>query len=204
MLNKTDIIKKQIKVRAYDNLPMVGKKKISRNYIINLFKQFEFKKGAEIGVFKGGFSRIMLEQIPGLELLCVDKWVNHGHTKGSSSYKTAMDNLKNLNAIIKNMPSIEAAALVEDYSLDFVYIDAEHQFDGIMMDLILWSKKVKPGGIISGHDYKVNYQYGVIEAVNAYTRAHNVTEFFVTNKRGDAAPSFFWVNENNHNQNYSK
>jgi predicted O-methyltransferase YrrM len=40
-----------------------------------------------------------------------------------------------------------------DNSLDFVYIDAGHRFDDVVQDIIKWTKKVRKGGIISGHDY---------------------------------------------------
>ncbi|NIV98148.1 class I SAM-dependent methyltransferase, partial [Candidatus Saccharibacteria bacterium] len=49
--------------------------------------------------------------------------------------------------------SMEAVKQFEDYSLDFVYIDAAHDFNNIMLDLIKWVPKVKIGGAVCGHDY---------------------------------------------------
>jgi hypothetical protein len=46
-----------------------------------------------------------------------------------------------------------AAKLFPDNSVDFVYIDAEHSREALLRDLRLWWPKVKPGGIIGGHDY---------------------------------------------------
>jgi len=90
--------------------------------------------------------------------------------------------------------SIEAVKDVPDGSLDFVYIDALHEFDPVMMDLIEWVPKVRKGGIVAGHDYSnVFYQFGVIEAVRAYTYAHNVYHWYVTDM--DHHPSYFWVKE---------
>ena len=62
-----------------------------------------------------------------------------------------------------------------------------------MIDIILWSKKVRPGGIISGHDFVKNKNCGVVEAVIAYTDAHNIKTWYITNGRG--SNSFFWVKE---------
>lgn len=51
------------------------------------------------------------------------------------------------------MSGNEAAQLLPDLSLDFVYIDARHDFESVYNDLLTWTPKVKPGGIIAGHDY---------------------------------------------------
>jgi hypothetical protein len=41
----------------------------------------------------------------------------------------------------------------EDGSLDFIYIDAAHDYESVKKDLAAWFPKLKPGGIFSGHDY---------------------------------------------------
>ena len=41
----------------------------------------------------------------------------------------------------------------EDKSIDFIYIDAEHTLDSLKRDLELYLPKLKPNGIIAGHDY---------------------------------------------------
>ncbi len=88
--------------------------------------------------------------------------------------------------------SLDAVKDIPDGSLDFVYIDEMHEFDPVMMDLIQWNPKVKRGGIIAGHDYSnVYFQFGVIQAVQAYTYAHNIHNWYVTDL--DPHPSFFWV-----------
>jgi cephalosporin hydroxylase len=112
------------------------------------------------------------------------------------------------------MLSHEAAALVPDGSLDFVYIDAEHTYEGCLADLRLWSPKVRRGGIVSGDDYRfVNPKRprrwspsfaGVDKAVEEFVVERGITEWFYTadNERtilgvryaekGRAFPSFFW------------
>jgi hypothetical protein len=73
-----------------------------------------------------------------------------------------------------------------------VYIDAMHEFDPVMMDILHWAPKVRPGGIIAGHDYCWYYQGGVVQAVDAYVRAHNILTWYVTQL--DKEPSWLWVN----------
>lgn len=49
-------------------------------------------------------------------------------------------------------PSVDAAAKFADGSLDFVFIDAPRDFVNVFADVRAWYPKVKPGGVIAGHD----------------------------------------------------
>ena len=51
------------------------------------------------------------------------------------------------------MWSADAAPLYEDKSLDFVFIDARHTYDMVILDIESWLPKVKDGGILAGDDY---------------------------------------------------
>jgi hypothetical protein len=59
-----------------------------------------------------------------------------------------------------------------------------------MSDLIFWAKKVRPGGLIIGHDYYPFFRAGVMTAVDAYVKAHNIHDWYVTREK---EPSWFWV-----------
>jgi methyltransferase family protein len=63
------------------------------------------------------------------------------------------------------MTSADAARLFRDRSLDFVYIDALHTYEGVRSDIALWLPKIREGGFIGGHDYVSSFP-GVIRAVN--------------------------------------
>lgn len=63
--------------------------------------------------------------------------------------------------------SILAAEQFEDHSLDFVHIDASHEYQDVLNDIISWYPKVKPGGMITGDDY-VSWWDGVVKAVDEY------------------------------------
>ena len=86
---------------------------------------------------------------------------------------------------------MDAARTLPDESLDFVYIDANHDFDHCMEDLIAWSRKVRSGGIVAGHDYDRPHRKGVVPAVDAYTKAHRIQEWFLTDQKREA--SYMWV-----------
>ncbi len=168
--------------------------------LIKLFAELGFKRGAEVGVEKGKFSKYIWENIPDVHLLGVDPWVVYEEdqrlqTKGekvvSECYIQAVKRYSQYdNATMCRMISMEGVREVEKDSLDFVYIDGNHQFDFVIQDLIEWSKRVKAGGIVAGHDYYRFRWAGVIEAVDIYTRMHRVYNWYLTD---DRTPSFFWV-----------
>lgn len=144
------------------------------------FAQLGFKKGAEVGVFAGHYSDILLNNIPGLELFCVDFW--GGYTgyrdKGFdhhmiAAYNKAKATLEGRATMIKAF-SVEGAKQFDDESLDFVYIDANHEYKFVKEDIEAWTPKVRKGGIVSGHDYYVSKtgNDGVIRAVNEYAKEH--------------------------------
>ena len=63
--------------------------------------------------------------------------------------------------------STKAAKMFQDYSLDFVFIDAAHDYVSIKRDIAIWWPKVKVGGILAGHDYDHLFP-GVVQAVNGF------------------------------------
>ena len=58
------------------------------------------------------------------------------------------------------MYSIEAAKKLRKESLDFVYIDARHDYCAMMEDLEAYWPLVTPGGILAGHDYMSSPEVG--------------------------------------------
>jgi hypothetical protein len=50
-------------------------------------------------------------------------------------------------------------------SVDFVYIDACHDYPKVRMDILAWLPRVRPGGTIAGHDYDESHG-GVTKAVD--------------------------------------
>ena len=67
----------------------------------------------------------------------------------------------------------------EDKSIDFIYIDAEHTYDSLKRDLELYLPKLKPNGIIAGHDYNEWIWPEVVKAVHEKF-GNEVSEFMDT------------------------
>ncbi|MEK7117080.1 MAG: class I SAM-dependent methyltransferase [Patescibacteria group bacterium] len=148
---------------------------IDRRYLADLFRELDFKIGAEIGVLSGDYSKILCEANPELKLYCIDSW-GLGDKKQKMRdyhirmYEKAKKKLAICNAVLVRKLSMDAVKDIEDGLLDFVYIDASHRDPYITQDIVEWSRKIRPRGIVSGHDY--NNKPLVMKAVNAYIEAH--------------------------------
>ena len=123
------------------------------------------KTGAELGIQHGGFAKHNLRAWPSCtSYIMVDAWkhqdndvdaTNDDDDVQEKSYKQAMDNVKEFQGKVKvmRMWTSVASEKVADDSLDFVYVDARHDYCGVLEDLVNWYPKLKVGGIFAGHDY---------------------------------------------------
>jgi hypothetical protein len=126
-------------------------------------KEFPYGKGAEIGTFKGEFSKDILQNWGGT-LYMIDVWKplsneeyldssNHGTHK--TAYSDAMDSISGFEdrGLMIRAASKIASKIFADESLNFVYIDANHAYDYVVEDIEVWFPKIKKGGYLCGHDY---------------------------------------------------
>jgi len=185
----------KLRVKRGDNLPFTGWNAY-RSVIPEILAELGHTKGAEIGVAEGFFTEAVCKANPELEMLCVDPWqgcIGYSSSKMARIHRSAMARLANCKATIMRMSSSEAAQQISNCSLDFVYIDALHDFDSVIRDLIYWVPKVRSGGIVAGgaFDNVSRGGNGVIYAVEAYATAHNILPWYVTHL--DVSPSWLWV-----------
>lgn len=148
----------------------------SRKDLARYFKELDYKVGAEVGVDAGAYSEILCQENPGLKLYCIDIWdLDAGGSRQMRlrKYAEAKKVLAQYDTTLIKKYSADALNDFENNSLDFVYIDAGHTFDEVMMDIISWTKKVKKGGIVSGHDYLPNAR-DVLVVVDTYTKNHSL------------------------------
>ena len=171
-------------------------------HLDRLFSCDEAIVGVEVGVHQGIHAKKMLQSHCRLHLHGIDLWEKH--VERDSDYLTSpgvmpaqfrdIEKAKEWHRIAEEavapfggrcelhcMSSAEFASVTIDDSLDFVYIDADHSYDGCMRDLKLWQSKVMQGGIIAGHDY----QYPPVkEAVDKFFIEHEVYHNSATMKEG--------------------
>jgi glycosyltransferase involved in cell wall biosynthesis len=163
------------------NQPIVDIPNVGRNDLAALFAELGFKKGAEIGVESGLYSEVLCKANPDLHLYLVDAWKAYRayrdhvtQEKIDGFHQATLDRMKDFNVTLIRKFSLDALSDIPDGSLDFVYIDANHRYEFVKQDIEGWAKKVRPGGIVSGHDFirrkhprEIN---GVVDAVLEYTK----------------------------------
>ena len=152
-------------------------------YILENYKH-ENLLGVEIGTQNGFNAKVMLLVLPMQKLYCIDPYEDYTEDMGGYRKKNIVGNnvfydatryLKSFGSRVLFYRNYSDAVYdkFDDDSLDFVYIDGNHSYDYVMKDITLYLPKVKPGGILGGHDYGSRYG-GVVHAVNDYTREHNM------------------------------
>lgn len=100
-------------------------------------------------------------------MISVDLWEKQeprAGVEGAETYEqfNHEDNYRRFSAFCQNhfadrvdimrMDTHSAARFIPDASLDFVFIDADHTYEGCRRDIEDWTCKIRPGGILSGHD----------------------------------------------------
>jgi hypothetical protein len=182
----------------------------SRDELPQYFVEMGYKVGAEIGVYKAEYTKDA-----GLKIFGVDPWLDYSdyhNTKGQERISYLYEHAKRVvapypNCTLIKKTSVEAAAEFEDESLDFVYIDANHLLQYVIEDICVWSKKVKKGGVISGHDYfyKKRDKSNVIHvpfAIKAYVDAYDIKSWYVLGsekhiegEKRDRWRSWMWIKD---------
>ncbi len=174
-----------------------------------LFQKRGYKMIVEVGTEQGVFAETICKNNPDALLICVDAWqATKGYREHVSQAKLdafmeiTKERLKGYHVALMKAYSVDAAQEFGDESLDAVYIDANHDFTNVVADISAWYPKLKRGGIISGHDYtrKKGLNYGVIEAVEGYTRANGIPEYYVLGRKErvegekrDRSRSWYWI-----------
>ncbi len=127
----------------------------------DIIKANSYESMVEIGVRKGRNASQILRHCPGLKkYYAVEPWKQvgayphisndmHSEDKGvfERHCRPVMDRIT-----VMQMMSEEAAPLIEDGSIDIIFIDGDHRYEAVKLDIKLWLPKVRSGGILSGHD----------------------------------------------------
>jgi FkbM family methyltransferase len=169
-------------------------------------KMFPDGRGVEIGVLRGDYSKLILERWPKGTLYLIDAWrhledyIDMNGQEDKYHYDCLIETCKNIKpwqdrAHIIRMDSVKSSDMFPDEYFDFIYIDADHSYEGVVKDLNAWWPKIKKGGLFCGDDYiphdgdiwltvgdKKEYagKFGVRKAVNEFTEEKNLKLYETT------------------------
>ena len=119
----------------------------------------------EVGTWKGMSAAYMAVEIinsnKDIKFDCIDIWdyldTQSDIPEGSfeNLYEIFLNNISPVKHIINPIRELswDGAKHYGDKSLDFVFIDAAHDYESVKKDINAWFSKVKDGGTIAGHDY---------------------------------------------------
>ena len=166
-------------------------------------------RGCEVGVRFGRLSAFLLERLPTLHLTMVDPWaeVAQDHPARLSAQAWALQTQSDLDQVCRRAmagtdfakdrrcvirrPSPEAAADVEDGSLDFAFVDGDHLYEPCLADLVAWWPKIKPGGCLCGDDWENPLgmgqpnEWGVGQAVRKFCEMNGLA-YVLAEPNGDS------------------
>ena len=181
------------KIKDLQELGFHGKYRLWESYL----RKYDCNIVAELGICEGKNFGTIIKSEPTLAI-AIDVWKRDG-TPSRNDRDFTQEQLDEQYAHMKDVEVIypfvkvyreytfEAVKHFPDEYFDFVYIDADHTYESVLRDIRDWYPKVKKGGTLVGDDYRVltvpwtNTKFGVIEAVNQFTKEMNLTFFQLPN-----------------------
>jgi hypothetical protein len=146
---------------------------------------------AEIGTWRGDFAATILSSRFPKQLHLIDPWEHRAEEKYDAAgycgltaggqedleaiYQGVLDRfhseIEGGRVLVQRLRSVDAANGFADESLDWVYVDGDHSYEGVTADLEAYCRTVKPGGFIAGDDYGLTGSWfgdGVTRAVDEF------------------------------------
>ena len=142
--------------------------------------------GVEVGALEGqSAAYLAVELTPGIGIRLDLVEREHGNC---AALERNLSPVSSVIGAIHPCASEAASHLYKDASLDFVMLDAGHEYADLRSDIDAWWPKVKPnGGILATHDY-AHYFPGLMKAWNESFSKFNVWVGSVWPEDNDARP----------------
>lgn len=145
---------------------------------------------AEIGVYRAEFSKEILERSNPRQLTLIDPWMTMLNSRQvdplfESFYTEVIEKFKGNEKIkVIRKTSTEALNDIKDNSIDWVYIDGDHNYQPCLEDLRGYASKIKEDGYICGHDWVTRSKpgFGVNQAVTEFIQETGFTLIGLTNE----------------------
>ena len=164
--------------------------------IEKIIRDNNFKTVVELGVFDGKNLFYLAKKFPNTQFIGIDLWqyfptnrVIRLPLNSQEEWDTLYNSLLKKSAELNNLKLIRGhsskdSRTFKDGSVDFVFIDANHDYQFVKDDILAWLPKISKNGLIGGHDYSLGW-LGVIKAV---------TEIFGTDAI-DVLDNAVWVTD---------
>lgn len=147
--------------------------------------------GAELGIFEGNLSQLLLRELPHLTLWMIDRWrapqpgeryfedpyirlVTPEQMAGAMARALRITDFAADRRLVVVADQVRAADCVAEGSLDFVFVDSDHSKAGTLEAIDAWWSKLRAGGLMAGHDLDYPGFPGVREAVVEAARRRHV------------------------------
>lgn len=149
------------------------------------------RHAVEIGTEKAAFATTFLETWKGDQLLCIDPWQNElpgyqeMHWDRSPDFHVAMHALARYNWRVHVFRGTSEEAIQKGiirWPIDFLYVDANHEYPHVSRDIELFWPHVADHGIMAGHDYDTAME-GVVRAVNEFAEHLGVNVYLTHEPR---------------------
>jgi len=154
--------------------------------------------GAEIGVFKGNFSKNIKDIVNPRKLHLIDPWWTDGEEEwiwdsGNQGNKVDAyikivkyfeNDIIDGKVVINIVDDLKYLPKISDNYFDWVYLDTTHQYEQTKKELEILKDKVKNGGLIAGHDWRPNPKHkhhGVFKAVNEFLKRYPYELIYLDN-----------------------
>ncbi len=149
----------------------------------------------EVGVYKGRSCFFLAVEAKNsgknIHVVAVDRFSWPATAAGDFSRLRREHGLTETVSMVQ-ATSVGASRQFVDGSLDFVFLDADHEYDAVTADIAAWWPKIRHGGILAGHDFSDEYP-GVQRAV---TERFGLTQLAsVTSGVRFIAPRSWWVDK---------
>jgi predicted O-methyltransferase YrrM len=174
----------------------VGQKREEIQWLFDLVHAAQPRVVLEIGLDLGGtlflWSRAAT---PNAHLLAIDTrpvgrfgdWspfslVRRGFAVGSQRVTLVMNSDSHSQSTLRRV-----MALLDGRPVDFLFIDGDHSYDGVLQDFNIYSPLVAPGGLVAFHDVSPNsaeWTEGVARFWREFTAKHETQERVVNDEPG--------------------
>jgi hypothetical protein len=168
-----------------------GHRVLGRRFLINYIPSNTV--GAELGVFTGLFSSLLAKEEKIARVSFVDPWwkafgdhypdwgvyTDFGRVSTRKAFDVARNRISRSalpNRFVEVASSYAWLKSQQDKSLDWVYLDSTHSYEGTKRELELLDRKINDTGMILGDDWcidRMHPHHGVCRAVNEFCKHTN-------------------------------